>query len=256
MIWRFPREKMWGAWAGENLFGRSDFSIFFFFFFFLNPCRSKIQNPARGSKSPSRGGGVDLNFKGGHRKSKQVGVYTPWHPHCSPMTVRHFFRQHNESISFKFKRLGRTFGSQSKYYYSMVVFIRTAMSWKRRKCLKRAYFLPWTNRRQEMQGRFFKNINLNWIMKHFSRKSIFFSWLRMYSSIMVVFNGDTYVLLVLNQTNMYLVCRWPYVWGKVGSIIGNIDKCNTLPSFLGKFEIISTRKKHANLYFFPQQRYK
>ena len=108
------------------------------------------------------------------------------------------------------------------------------MSWKRRKCLKRAYFLPWTNRRQEMQGRFFKNINLNWIMKHFSRKSIFFSWLRMYSSIMVVFNGDTYVLLVLNQTNMYLVCRWPYVWGKVGSIIGNIDKCNTLPSFFGK----------------------
>ena len=36
--------------------------------------QSKIQNPA---KSPSRGGGVDLNFRGGHKKSKQVGVYTP-----------------------------------------------------------------------------------------------------------------------------------------------------------------------------------
>ena len=36
--------------------------------------QSKIQNPARGSKRPSRGGGVDLNFRGGgHKKSKQVG---------------------------------------------------------------------------------------------------------------------------------------------------------------------------------------
>ena len=51
--------------------------------FFLDVKFSERENPARGSKSPSRGGGVDLNFRGGHKKSKQVGflvVLASWRP--------------------------------------------------------------------------------------------------------------------------------------------------------------------------------
>ena len=38
---------------------------------------SKIQNPARGSKSPSRGGGVVLNFRGGVIKNRNRWWSTP-----------------------------------------------------------------------------------------------------------------------------------------------------------------------------------
>ena len=75
MTWRFLRKKIWPAGAGENFFWRSDFQKKFSKK--KNVVSQKSQNPARGSKSPSRGGGVDLNFRGGHKKSKQQGVYTP-----------------------------------------------------------------------------------------------------------------------------------------------------------------------------------
>ena len=47
----------------------------------------KIQNPARGQKALLEGvGSIWTLGGGGHKKSKQVGVYTPWHPPCSPMS--------------------------------------------------------------------------------------------------------------------------------------------------------------------------
>ena len=82
MIWRFPKKKFWPAEPGEIFLGGQVFQ----FFFLKKRRRSKIQNPARGSKSPSRGGGVDLNWGGGNKKSNQVGVYTPLTPPSSPMS--------------------------------------------------------------------------------------------------------------------------------------------------------------------------
>ena len=68
MILRFPRKKK--NFLGGKIVKKKNSK--------KNRRRSKIQNPARGSKKPSRGGGVDLNFRGGgHKKSKQVGVHTP-----------------------------------------------------------------------------------------------------------------------------------------------------------------------------------
>ena len=77
MSWRFPRKKNLAGGSQRKFFGEVRFSKKK-----KNSkktlVRPKIENPARGSKSPSRGGGVDLNFRGGgHKKSKQVGVYTP-----------------------------------------------------------------------------------------------------------------------------------------------------------------------------------
>ena len=48
-----------------------------FKFFFLKKKRhwSKIQNPARGSNSPSQGGGVDLNFRGVIKNRNRWGLH-------------------------------------------------------------------------------------------------------------------------------------------------------------------------------------
>ena len=60
MIWQFLRKKNLANFWKKKIW-RSDFQNFFL----KKICRrSKIQNPARGQKSPSRGGGVDLNFRG------------------------------------------------------------------------------------------------------------------------------------------------------------------------------------------------
>ena len=74
MIWRYPRKK---NLAGEIFLGEVRFSKFSSK---KNFRRQKILNPARGSKNPSRGGGVDLNFRGVIKNRNRWGSTPPYTP--------------------------------------------------------------------------------------------------------------------------------------------------------------------------------
>ena len=66
------------AWFGDfrEELGGQIFKIFFS----KNVVGQKSKIQRGGLKKPSRGVGVDLNFKRGHKKSNQQRIYTPWHP--------------------------------------------------------------------------------------------------------------------------------------------------------------------------------